>query len=72
MTRRFKRTGNVIADALIGMTEDHLDEMEEAGMNIDDCYDYEERESNSFDDWLGYNVIMTGRVPLIDEERGKD
>jgi hypothetical protein len=27
---------------------------------------------STFRDWMTYNVVMTGRVPLIDEERGKD
>jgi hypothetical protein len=30
-----------------------------------------ERDSE-FRDWMRYNVAMTGRIPLMDEERNKD
>ena len=59
-------------NALLREAEDVL---EEGGYPFEDEEFQESQEelaAAEARDWFRYNVIMTGRVPLIDEQRGTD
>jgi hypothetical protein len=61
---------DVIRRALIQMSMEYLQECKDAGMPIDlpNLDPEPEQKPSAFEEWLAYNVIMTGRVPLIDDD----
>ena len=69
MSKMIKKGGDLLLKALL---EESQEVLEDFGYVSEDDISEQELAASEGREWFRYNVIMTGRVPLIDEERGKD